>query len=216
VTDRLEMSQQLMDTEERDRTEKIHASQQEHQTPSRNEWNFGRQLNLHPGGVNLLYDNERFIPAELGWIDIVDPYRSTHETPVGYDFTLSQIYKMYGYGTLWQDDKSLPRYTRIVPTSNMYHLDPGMYLVEFEELVKIPDNYMGLMWPRSSLLRCGVDMGTAVWDAGYQGVSKSSLIVHNTHGFNIEVGTRIGHMVMVPCALASSLYAGQYQNEGVE
>lgn len=167
------------------------------------------------GTVHPLYDDERFEMPELDWSQIVDPYRPENVTPVGYDFTLGKIEKIIGMGTLLHNDKLLPEYREVQPQYRYYRLGPGLYLVEFEEYVKIPANYMGLMWPRSSLVRCGVDMATAIWDAGYEGRSKSTMNVINPAGFTIEPGTRVGHMVLVPCAMASTLYAGQYQGEGL-
>ncbi|GAI22816.1 unnamed protein product, partial [marine sediment metagenome] len=48
-------------------------------------------------------------------------------------------------------------------------LIPGAYIVTFNEVVHLPQNIMALARPRSSLLRCGVTVNTAVWDAGYSG-----------------------------------------------
>jgi len=45
--------------------------------------------------------------------------------------------------------------------------------------------------PRSSLLRCGVTVETAVWDAGYSGRSESLLVVFNNNGFRLRKNARI-------------------------
>jgi hypothetical protein len=54
---------------------------------------------------------------------------------------------------------------------------------------------MALARPRSSLLRCGVTIGTAVWDAGYSGRSRSLLVVHNARGFRLQQGARVAQLV---------------------
>ena len=48
-------------------------------------------------------------------------------------------------------------------------LMPGAYIITYNEIVHLPKNVMALATPRSSLLRCGVTVNTAVWDAGYSG-----------------------------------------------
>ena len=50
-----------------------------------------------------------------------------------------------------------------------WSLPPGGYLVRYNEYVKIPKNTLGLVFPRSSLMRIGGMINTAVWDAGYAG-----------------------------------------------
>jgi len=57
------------------------------------------------------------------------------------------------------------------------NLPPGAYIITFNEIVHLPKNIMALAKPRSSLLRCGVTVDTAVWDAGYSGRSQSLMVV---------------------------------------
>ena len=56
-------------------------------------------------------------------------------------------------------------------------LMPGAYIITYNEIVHLPKNVMALATPRSSLLRCGVTVNTAVWDAGYSGRSQSLMVV---------------------------------------
>lgn len=163
-----------------------------------------------------MYDNERYIHVSPTWENIIiEGYNPDNVTPQGYDFTLHKLERMIGRGQVLRDSKILPAYSEILPQYANYRLQPGMYLLEFAEIVSIPSGYMGLMWPRSSLLRCGVDLSTAVWDQGYTGRSKTTMVVHNPGGFTIEKGTPCGHMVLVPVTTSSGLYSGQYQGEGV-
>ena len=156
----------------------------------------------------------------LKWSDMVDPYAPENETPVGYDFTLDTVATLgYNQARIGRDTKQLPEYREMFPTdyngTEMWYLKPGPYFVKFLEKVMIPGDMMAYMRPRSTLLRCGIALETAVWDAGYEGKSGALLIVHNPNGVLIERFTRIGHMVMHPLSTPNGLYVGQYQKEGV-
>jgi dUTP pyrophosphatase len=50
------------------------------------------------------------------------------------------------------------------------HLDPGAYLIEFNETVNMPLDAMGQLFVRSSLFRSGALVSAGVMDAGYKGV----------------------------------------------
>lgn len=49
------------------------------------------------------------------------------------------------------------------------HLDPGAYLIEFNETVDTPLDVMGQLFVRSSLFRSGALVNAGVMDAGYKG-----------------------------------------------
>ena len=95
-------------------------------------------------------------------------------------------------------------------------LSPGPYLVTFNEVVNLPNHIMALGRPRSTLLRSGVTVHTAVWDAGYHGRSQAMLTVANPHGFRLELGARIMQLVFLPLAgPAGEGYQGVYQGENL-
>jgi dUTP pyrophosphatase len=144
---------------------------------------------------------------------IITPFRAdTHLTSQGYDFSVDKIESMSGVGRLLLDDKTLPSYERADRTGRFYHLKPGQYIVTFEEHVNIPWDVCGFMWSRSTLLRMGASMQTAVWDAGYYGVGASLLLVSNPLGITIERGARIGQMIFHRLETGTKRpYNGQYQ-----
>ena len=75
---------------------------------------------------------------------------------------------------------------------------------------------MALARPRSSLLRCGVSVGTAVWDAGYSGRSQSLLVVYNTRGFRVQKNARIVQLVFLWLSRETTGYQGVYQHENID
>jgi dUTP pyrophosphatase len=79
----------------------------------------------------------------------------------------------------------------------------------------MPSDIMALGRPRSSLLRCGVDIGTAVWDAGYSGRSQSLLTVHNPAGFRVQRNARVMQLVFFRLNTETPGYNGKYQRENI-
>ena len=94
-------------------------------------------------------------------------------------------------------------------------LVPGIYMITYNEIVNLPDDIMALARPRSSLLRCGVNIGTAVWDAGYCGRSQSLLVVYNPLGVRLEKNARVVQMVFMRLTGATDGYRGAYQGENI-
>ena len=95
-------------------------------------------------------------------------------------------------------------------------LMPGIYSITFNEIVNLPKNVMALATPRSSLLRCGVTVNTAVWDAGYCGRSESLLVVYNPLGFRLQKNARIIQLVFFHLDNETEGYNGTYQGENID
>ena len=94
-------------------------------------------------------------------------------------------------------------------------LIPGAYIVTFNEIVHLPQNIMALARPRSSLLRCGVTVNTAVWDAGYSGRSQSLMVVYNPQGFRLQRNARIVQIIFFKLTEETEGYHGAYQGENI-
>ena len=83
-------------------------------------------------------------------------------------------------------------------------------------MVNLPPDLMALGRPRSSLLRSGVALHTAVWDAGYRGRSQSLLTVHHPGGFRLQRNARVAQLVFFRLATPPGQgYQGRYQGEGL-
>ena len=95
-------------------------------------------------------------------------------------------------------------------------LPAGCYVVTYNEIVNLPKNIIALGKPRSSLLRCGVSIGTAVWDAGYSGRSQSLMVVYNPYGFRLSRNARILQLVFFLLTRESTEgYGGIFQRENI-
>jgi len=94
------------------------------------------------------------------------------------------------------------------------HLPAGCYVVTCNEILHLPKNVIALGKPRSSLLRCGVSVHTAIWDAGYSGRSQSLLVVYNPYGFRLSRNARILQLVFFLLTRESlEGYQGIFQGE---
>ena len=94
-------------------------------------------------------------------------------------------------------------------------LMPGTYIITYNEIVHLSKNIMALATPRSSLLRCGVTVNTAVWDAGYSGRSQSLMVVYNPRGFRLERNARLIQLVFFKLTGETEGYSGAYQGENI-
>jgi len=95
-------------------------------------------------------------------------------------------------------------------------LPPGAYIITYNEIVHLPNNVIALATPRSSLLRCGVTVNTAVWDAGYSGRSQSLMVVYNPQGFRLQKNARIAQLIFLRLTQETEGYQGAYQGENID
>ena len=100
--------------------------------------------------------------------------------------------------------------------SGWIDLSAGAYLVTFNEIVNIPGDVAALARARSTLLRCGASLETALWDPGYRGRSQSLLVVHNPSGLRLKKNARLMQLVFLRLENeAEKLYEGRYQGENI-
>jgi dUTP pyrophosphatase len=141
-----------------------------------------------------------------------------HIQPNGVDLSLDAVWRFDGQGALGIDnaDRVLPAQTELAfDAAGWLDLPPATYGVRYGEWVEVPIDCGGLCFPRSSLLRMGAYVPTAVWDAGYAGRGSGLLVVSSPHGWRVQHGARIAQLVLFRLTEpASAAYAGRYQHEG--
>jgi len=139
--------------------------------------------------------------------------------PNGAELTLREIALFSSSGSLgFENEDRVISGTSPLVFDGLGRVDllPGCYLVTFNEVVNLPRNLMAVARPRSSLLRCGVSVHTAVWDAGYSGRSQSLMVVHNPQGFRLYRHARIVQMVFFRLSReAAEGYRGVFQGENI-
>ncbi len=132
----------------------------------------------------------------------------------GIKLHLWKVYVFKGSGVLNISHRKLPEYRVLEPGENGYYYLPiGVYVIRYKEYVKIPDNCIGIVLPRSSLLRMGATIYSAVWDPGYEGQGIGLLTVFNPYGLNILKGAHIAQLVLFKVEGKPVLYQGVYKGE---
>lgn len=137
--------------------------------------------------------------------------------PNGVDLSLFSVQGFQSGGQLGFDssERILPQLAAIDFEVGWVNLPQGQYLVTFNEIVHLPLQIMALGRPRSSLLRMAVSVGTAVWDAGYNGRSQSLLMVYNPGGVRLAQNARLMQLVFFEIDGGTHAYNGFFQNENL-
>jgi dUTP pyrophosphatase len=152
---------------------------------------------------------------------LIENYRNLEEQvqPNGFDLTLKDVLRLQSGGCISVNNaqRKVADLTPLVFDGADYlDLSPGAYGITFNEIVNLPRDIMALGAPRSSLLRCGVTVQNAVWDAGYHGRSQALLVVHNLLGFRVQRNARIDQLVFIHLEAETEGYRGIYQGENTK
>lgn len=152
-------------------------------------------------------------PLVEGWLDLEAQVQGN-----GFELTLRDVATFRTQGKIALDN-SQRVISGLVPlafdAAESITLAPGAYMITYNEIVHIPKDLMALGRPRSSLLRCGVNVGTAVWDAGYSGRSQSLLVVYNPRGVSLQKNARVMQLVFFELTGETKGYDGIYQGENI-
>lgn len=148
---------------------------------------------------------------------LVAPCDPEQLQPNGVELTLAEVGVWRGPGRLAFDNDG-----RVIPEVDVLpfdddgwiKLEPGGYAVTFREKVNVHDDLCALARPRSSLLRMGAAVATALWDTGYRGRSRALLLVASPSGVRLQRGARLIQLVFfkLPSPLADG-YRGTFQGE---
>lgn len=137
----------------------------------------------------------------------------------GMELTMQKIERFTSSGAVAFDniERVLPSTDPLdFDSSGWIDLAPGAYLVTFNEIVNIPRDVAALARARSTLLRCGASLETALWDPGYRGRSQSLLVVHNPQGLRLRKNARLMQLIFLRLENeAEKLYSGKYQGENI-
>ncbi|MCL6088947.1 MAG: deoxyuridine 5'-triphosphate nucleotidohydrolase [Candidatus Marsarchaeota archaeon] len=139
--------------------------------------------------------------------------------PAGVDLSVESVWAFEEEGGIDLDNRKrkLPK-TRQLPfgPGGSIHLPAGPYKIVFNELVDIPLDCAALARSRSSLLRMGASVQTALWDPGYRGRSEALLLVSNPHGLTLHMHARVAQLAFIRLEKPSGeAYGGKYQHENM-
>ena len=155
-----------------------------------------------------MFDSGATVAAALdvGGADLDDEQRQ----PNGVDLTLGDVLEQVEPGRVGVDGKTVGDRESVDTTDDGFDLDRGGYILQYAETISIPDDHVGFLYPRSTLMRNSCMLNTAVWDAGYEGKGEGLLQVH--HPIRLERGARVAQLVLAE-ASHDDVYDGTYQGE---
>ena len=147
---------------------------------------------------------KKVLPADSG----------EQKQPAGYDVSVNNIHSFptsrFVLGVPKGENSTLGQIPLV--DEKYFDLEPGAYFVDLNEITTIPNDAIGILLPRSTLLRNGLDVRTALFDPGYSGQPKVMLVCHRPA--RIQKFARIGQLVILKSdGNFTSQYAGQYQGE---
>lgn len=133
----------------------------------------------------------------------------------GIDFTLKRLSIFESAGTIDFDNtrRLLPKYKEVEFENDMVSLQPGAYLVEFNETVSLPLCIIGIMRTRSSVFRSGATLTAGIIDPGYSGAIGALLQVWNEDGISLSRNARLAQWVFAEIGNPPEEgYNGVYKN----
>jgi Deoxycytidine deaminase len=97
--------------------------------------------------------------------------------------------------------------------TGFYRLPQGPYPIVYAEKIEIPEGYVGRVYPRSRLMRCGLHLTSALWDQGYEGYGEGLLRVPSAvNPVRFPERYPIAQMVFESADVADD-YDGSHQGE---
>ena len=139
--------------------------------------------------------------------------------PSGFDLSLAEVQAYTGLGSVdfSNEERTIAETKPLEPNdAGWYVLPQGCYLLVYNETVHMPLDLVGLARARSTVLRNGAAVETAIWDPGYQGRSSSLLVVHNPAGIRLKKNARVAQLVFLRINEVEAGYSGVYQHERVK
>jgi dUTP pyrophosphatase len=170
----------------------------------------------------MLKDPKKCI-AEKTVKNLIDS--KTQLQQVGIDVTVREVYRfkdsmLYNFASIGAIDfdnknRTLPEVENIPFTKGIpLQLDPQAYIVTTNEVFTLNPFEFGMIFPRSSLSRCGASLQSAIFDPGYFGAATVLLlVVHNPNGLRLYQDARIGQFLCFRTGFKANKYKGVYQGK---
>lgn len=145
-------------------------------------------------------------------------------TPNGIDLRCSELFYINNTTDvgMYDEKKFLPKHssaklskkqTRSGKLVEGWYLSPGVgYIINVDRKMKIPQDIVQLYYPRSTLLRSGVVLHTAVGDSGFNNTLSFLIINEGDNSFFLGKGERFCQAVSFEVE-GGGTYDGDYQGE---
>ncbi len=134
----------------------------------------------------------------------------------GFDIRIGELYQVKGKGFLGVKERETPQ-IKLVAKFNERQLNKILlkpktyYLMKTVEKLNLPENLLALFTPRSTLYRSGVYIFGGQTAPGYQGELTTGIHNFRDEDFELEMGSRVIHIMFFEVKGETNLYRGQWQ-----
>ena len=134
----------------------------------------------------------------------------------GFDLRIGELYEVKEQGFLGVDERETPEVKLIAKfdekSSSKAFLEPRTYyLMKTVEKLNMPDNLLALFTPRSTLFRSGIYIFGGQTAPGYKGELTTGIYNFRDEKFELEMGSRVFHIMFFEVKGETNLYQGQWQ-----
>lgn len=144
---------------------------------------------------------------------MVDPVDDDQVQPNGVDLRVASIQRVRGHYRVPKDgsvDFSAIQCKEVAWNNGWCVLEPGNnYVVSYRENVSVRDGYCAIIVARSSLLRGGSFVTSAIWDTGFGGGLGG--VIRPLVKVEIERGARLAQIQFHEAKFNGHRYEGRYQ-----
>ena len=140
----------------------------------------------------------------------------TNPEGAGFDLRIGELYEVKGKGFLGVEERETPEMELVAKyeegkTQKVSLLPRTYYAFKTMENVNMPDDLLAIMTPRSTLFRSGVYIFGGQTPPGYKGGLTMGIYNFRDNQFELEMGSRVVHIMFFEVKGESSLYRGQWQ-----
>jgi len=140
----------------------------------------------------------------------------TNPEGAGFDLRIGELYTLGGKGFLTQEIRETPKVKLLAKFDPNFPkkvtLKPKIYyLMKTIEELNMPENLLALFTPRSTLYRSGIYIFGGQTAPGYKGSLTMGIYNFRDEDFQLEMGSRVLHIMFFEIKGKSNLYHGQWQ-----
>jgi deoxycytidine triphosphate deaminase len=134
----------------------------------------------------------------------------------GFDLRVGELYEIKGKGFLGIEERETPQIKSIAKFDSQKPIKVSLapktyYLMRTVEKLNMPDNLLAIFTPRSTLFRSGVYVFGGQTAPGYKGELTVGIYNFRDENFDLEMGSRVFHIMFFEVRGESNLYRGQWQ-----
>ncbi len=137
----------------------------------------------------------------------------------GFDLRLGEVYELTGKGFLGVEERNTPKIKLVAKHNpkkneqeNFFVFEPSKYyLIKTMEKVNLPTTLSGIIFPRTTLFRSGLELFNGIVQPGYKGELTFGICNLGKSNIKVFFGARIAHITFHEVLGEGSQYRGQWQ-----